>query len=64
MILNLRAEHGIASLHAEPAIAHVTFENEVGMAVFLADNRQNIGSRYERSDAEFRPMLTITPKTE
>ncbi len=62
MTIDQKPEHGIKCAHIEPAVAHITFANELGMLLFLADNRQNIGMKIERWNVDFLPELTITPR--
>ena len=60
MTLQQSPEHAIKTAHIEPAVAHFTFANELGMRLFLSDNRKAIRSVFERWTVDWEPMLTIT----
>ncbi len=62
MTLTIQASHNIRTLREEPAVAHIQFHNEDGMARFLADNRRHIKSVYEQWSVDWEPMLTVTAK--
>lgn len=60
MTLTQLPEHGIKHAHIEPAVAHITFANELGMLLFTADNRKAIRTQFVRWTVDWEPMLTIT----
>lgn len=62
MTLQIKPEHNVVSMHQEPRVTHIHFRNEAGERRFIDDNRAAIKSLYERWNADWEPMLTVTAR--